>query len=122
MWLRLSCGARGEQHRRGLVCGKARNRVPCRVMRQIRWIVENDGTVRHNGIDEAIDIRIVRREPIEHCRRVVRWQQSDLPAAERRGKADSEAIAIPAKIDHMAAPWQPCRERGDIGEVTLGGD
>ena len=96
--------------------------MPCRVMRQIRWIVENDGTVRHNGIGEAIDIRIVRREPIEHCRGVVRWQQSDLPAAERRGKADREAIAVPAKIDHMAAPRQPCRERGDIAEVALGGD
>ena len=79
MRLRPSCGARGEQHRRGLVGAKARNRVPCRVMRQVRWIVENEGTVRHNGIGEAIDIRIVRRELIEHCRRVVRWQQSDLP-------------------------------------------
>ena len=79
-------------------------------------------TSRRCGIGEAIEVRVVDRELIEHVRCVVRRQQIDLGAAQRRSKAYGEMIPITAKIDHVATLRQPHGKRCDIAEKAVHGD
>ena len=91
-------------------------------MDQLCWITEDRRTGRERGIGEAVETRIVERELIEHAGGVVRRQQIDLPTAERCGKADREAIAVPTQVDHMVAPRQYGCQRGDVVQEILHGD
>ena len=68
------------------------------------------------AIGEAIEVWVVDREPIQHVRRVMRRQQTDLGTAERCCEADGEAIAVAAKIDHVAPPRQQRSEHGDVAQ------
>ncbi len=91
-------------------------------MSQHGRIMQAGATGRRFGIGEAIEIRIVDCQLVEHVRSVVRRQQVDLATAQRRSEADGETVAIAAEIDHVTAARQLYGQCGDVGQEGFDGN
>ena len=108
-------GARGEEHHSRLSAGnKERRRLSLQqpIGEEKMWQVERQLGQRH--ICERIEIGIGLHEALQHPRRIGRRHERDLPAHQRGGEADHEAVAVLAEIDQEGL-WR--QQRGQSRDI-----
>ena len=74
------------------------------------------------GLDQGIGLRKACPQALDRVRRVVRRQQVDVAAQERRTEADGEPVAVGRQVEHGAGGGQPLGQGGRVGDELAARD